>query len=327
MSGQKKITLKSLSEELETVKEQAKEIPLLKNEIAELKKIVEMLTSKDSVSSTNKGAEMMDTDRKEFKCKKCDFSSLSSISFKKHLVAQHQTKIECAHCDKTFLHNHELETHIEEHKIQKSFSCEVCQKDFYLQWRLEKHKNMHEETTKLCHFFTNKKLCPFDRIGCKFRHEEPKKASKSVEKNSNETNQKNDEEKKSEQIESVKKKQNEKGEKESVQSVILGAFEEDSRHHYSVNKECGLNNESQKCGRCKFITHSMGILRMHEQKTHKVYHNFDKVVDGFMFDDKKYYGVLSAMYDGAEQNRNKCEHCTFKTHSIGLLRMHETNSH
>ena len=102
---------------------------------------------------------------------------------------------------------------------------------------------------------------------------------------------------------------------------------EDARKHYSVNKECGLNNESQKCGRCNFITHSMGLLRMHEKKTHKVYHNFDKVVDGFRFDDKKYYDVLSAMYDGSELNTNECEYCTFKTHSDGLLRLHETNSH
>ena len=180
------MTLKSLSEELEIVKEQ--EIPLLKKEIADLKKIVEMLTSKDNVSSTNQGARMMDTDRKEFRCKKCDFSSFSSKSFKKHLVAQHPTKIECAHCDETFLHNHELETHIEEHQVQKSFSCEVCQKDFYLQWRLEKHRNVHAETTKVCHFFTNKKICPFDRVGCKFRHEEPKYANKNGERTFDETN-------------------------------------------------------------------------------------------------------------------------------------------
>ena len=56
--------------------------------------------------------------------------------------------------------------------MKKTFSCEACNKDFYLQWRLEKHRKVHEETTKLCRFYANKKICPFERVGCKFRHDE-----------------------------------------------------------------------------------------------------------------------------------------------------------
>ena len=96
------------------------------------------------------------------------------------------------------------------------------------------------------------------------------------------------------------KKQSEKSEKENDQSEIQRAFEEDSKQLYSVNKDCGLNNKSQKCGRCNFITHSMGRLRMHEKKEQKVYNNFDKVVDGYKFDDRKYFDVLAAMYEGDE---------------------------
>ena len=52
--------------------------------------------------------------------------------------------------------------------MKKTFSCEVCNKDFYLQWRLEKRRKVHVETT-----YANKKICsPFQKVGCKFRHDE-----------------------------------------------------------------------------------------------------------------------------------------------------------
>ena len=59
------------------------------------------------------------------------------------------------------------------------------------------------------------------------------------------------------------------------------------------------------------------------------YHNFEKIVDGFTFDNKKYFEVLNAMHNGEgdEVNKNKCEECNFKTHSAGLLKLHASNSH
>ena len=71
----------------------------------------------------------------------------------------------------------------------------------------------------------------------------------------------------------------------------------------------------------------MGLLRIHEKKVHKVYYNFEKIVDEFKLDNKKYFEMLSAMYDGDELNNNKCEECNFKTHSAGLLKLHALNSH
>ena len=110
----------------------------------------------------------------------------------------------------------------------------------------------------------------------------------------------------------IKKVQNKNDKKENVQDVILKAFKKESEEHYNVNQDCGLNNKCQKCSRCNFITHSMGLLRIHEKKSHKLYHNFDKVVDGFKFDSKKYFEVLSAMYDGDDLYRNQCDECNFK---------------
>ena len=41
-----------------------------------------------------------------------------------------------------------------------------------LQWRLNKHKASHQlETGKNCHFYNNKKPCPYEDIGCMFKHE------------------------------------------------------------------------------------------------------------------------------------------------------------
>ena len=111
------------------------------------------------------------------------------------------------------------------------------------------------------------------------------------------------------------------------ESEIIDAFQIDSKEHFNVNRDCGLNNESQKCKRCKFVTHSMGTLRMHEKHKHSVYNPFEKIIDGFKFDDQKYYEFLSAMFEGDELNKKKCRKCSFKTHSVGFLKIHETKSH
>ena len=112
-----------------------------------------------------------------------------------------------------------------------------------------------------------------------------------------------------------------------IHSAIIEAFEEDAKEHFAVNRDCGLNNATQKCNRCKFVTHSMGLLRIHEKKVHKVYHNFEKIVDGFKFDNIKYSEVLNAMYDGDELKKNQYEKCNFKTHSADILKLHISNSH
>ena len=44
-------------------------------------------------------------------------------------------------------------------------------KPFVLKWRLSKHKETHASpTVRNCHYFNNKKPCPFENIGCKFNH-------------------------------------------------------------------------------------------------------------------------------------------------------------
>ena len=77
----------------------------------------------------------------------------------------------CKECEKTFGKNSDLETHVvAEHGHEKAFGCEICGKLFVLEWRMKKHLVMHDEETTICKFFANQQDCPFEEIGCKFRH-------------------------------------------------------------------------------------------------------------------------------------------------------------
>ena len=50
--------------------------------------------------------------------------------------------------------------------------CDLCGKTFVMKWRFKKHTEAHSnKSQKYCHYFNNDKSCPFDEIGCKFRHQ------------------------------------------------------------------------------------------------------------------------------------------------------------
>ena len=40
-----------------------------------------------------------------------------------------------------------------------------------LKWHFEKHKEVHANKAKYCHYFNNKKECLFAQFRCKFKHE------------------------------------------------------------------------------------------------------------------------------------------------------------
>ena len=53
------------------------------------------------------------------------------------------------------------------HDLVEKFQCEQYDKTFVLEWRLMKHKRIHKEKNITnCHYFNNKKECPFEEIGC-----------------------------------------------------------------------------------------------------------------------------------------------------------------
>ena len=78
----------------------------------------------------------------------------------------------CSECGDIFSKNSDFEIHMEEvHHAETHFKCDLCEKTFLLEWRLKRHRDIHTEKPKKCKFFLNKELCPFDRLGCMFAHE------------------------------------------------------------------------------------------------------------------------------------------------------------
>ena len=83
--------------------------------------------------------------------------------------------IKCENCNSVFNRHCDLELHIEtDHIDLDKFECNECGKIFVLKWRLEKHKTMHTlKPVKICRYFSSNALCPFEKYGCKFRHDIP----------------------------------------------------------------------------------------------------------------------------------------------------------
>ena len=84
----------------------------------------------------------------------------------------HALHIKCNLCILKFRNTSELEKHIKwEHAGYESFECESCKKKLLTKFRLKKHMKMHlNVNTKICHYYKGNKSCPYDELGCKFRH-------------------------------------------------------------------------------------------------------------------------------------------------------------
>ena len=83
----------------------------------------------------------------------------------------HPKTYDCKICDKTFTESWKMEEHLEHHGMERPFKCSICEKGFYMKWRMEKHTRDHRVDIKFCHYFNNDKPCPYDEVGCKFKHE------------------------------------------------------------------------------------------------------------------------------------------------------------
>jgi hypothetical protein len=105
-------------------------------------------------------------------CKKCDKTFTYRMDLKTHIKEEHSKTFKCKSCDETFEARWILEVHMKDHEARKEFKCEICNKEFFLKWRLNQHKRGHDENERrFCHYFNNNKTCPYEEIGCKFRHE------------------------------------------------------------------------------------------------------------------------------------------------------------
>ena len=171
MTGEKKQTMKSLSQEILILKEQVKEIDPLKQKVLELLEMIKNLNFKESDEERNSVEEIQQV---AIKCNICERAFATKKKLKKHNQETHPSKIECQKCDKVFMKNCELEVHIKnQHTKVEEYTCDMCDKTFVLKWRLVKHQENHNDPTRRkCHYFNNEKDCPFEEIGCMFAHEE-----------------------------------------------------------------------------------------------------------------------------------------------------------
>ena len=151
MTAQKKMTVKSLTEEFCKMKDDLNEVPVLKKKMLELENALEtcnndkeimkgqikvlenkveiLQKSKDISESKNDNSEETTTVR--LKCRKCDETFLSKKSLKRHVSSNHAPQIECNDCDKIFSKHYDVEVHIKtDHKQRELHKCDKCDKQF-----------------------------------------------------------------------------------------------------------------------------------------------------------------------------------------------------
>ena len=133
MAGEKKKTIRTLSQEVDLLKEQVKEIPLLKMKLLEFEKMFNNLKSRKDFPENREKLEVI-------KCNHCDKSFGLKKKLKKHLCDTNTRENKCKTCDECFSENCELETHIKtQHSDNTEYGCDLCDKKFVLKWRLSKH--------------------------------------------------------------------------------------------------------------------------------------------------------------------------------------------
>ena len=157
------VTLKSLKVEFDAFKEEHKK------QLVEMEEKLKCAVKEIAVLKKNENSEETVS---ELKCESCSFTCNTKQMLKQHISQTHSREHKCKICKVGFKKSSDLEVHIKiTHSSTEKFECEQCGKQFFLKWRLTKHQNIHNsETTKKCHYFNNKKNCPFEAIGCMFLH-------------------------------------------------------------------------------------------------------------------------------------------------------------
>ena len=126
-----------------------------------------------------KQKELLKKTTPEYKCDECGLSFRKKTERRDHILKYHPKHIDCDLCELSFTESWRYETHLESHSKQKDFRCETCGKEFFMEWRLSQHMNIHENPNiKSCHYYNNSNSCPFENVGCKFKHEKSENCSK-----------------------------------------------------------------------------------------------------------------------------------------------------
>lgn len=98
-----------------------------------------------------------------FKCDLCDVRILSVFDKRIHMVTHDSSLGKCKTCNKVYRSIFQLECHLALHNRKFPFTCYICEKQFFAEYALWKHVDVHVEgTTKLC-----------DICGANFAHGAP----------------------------------------------------------------------------------------------------------------------------------------------------------
>ena len=102
-------------------------------------------------------------------CNACGVSMTTTREYKDHMRCHHsEESLKCNQCEQIFDEEWKLNAHLKKHK---EFCCQQCEKTFKFKDILEKHIAIAHEGMKLyCHFYNNKKNCPFEK-NCIFLRE------------------------------------------------------------------------------------------------------------------------------------------------------------
>ena len=157
MSAAKKITLKSLAEEFEKLKEEVIELRPLKKKVFELegelkkvnsdraeelkmldKRIVDINGKVELLANKLEKNQFDDIEKIElsnFKCKKCGVNFDSKKKLREHFINNHPVEIKCKECGASFEEHWKYERHLKEHDMKKEIKCNKCDQTFYTKWR------------------------------------------------------------------------------------------------------------------------------------------------------------------------------------------------
>ena len=155
-----------------TVKEIDVQFNLMREDFEDMKKKFDVLADKYATLEKKYEECLMSRKNTAFKCNSCDNELENKKDLQRHRKNHHLTNgsLQCAVCDKLFDLEWKLNAHMKNHK--KKYSCDYCEKTFRYEDTKDKHTKITHENLKLfCHYFNNKKDCPFNDE-CVFLHED-----------------------------------------------------------------------------------------------------------------------------------------------------------
>ena len=150
-----------------TVKDLEREISVQNKMIKKLNSNYDSLLEKYDELETK----YIQSTSKTYNCTFCGEKFQSGKDLGSHIRTEHgnEGSYKCDVCEKVFDQEWKQKAHIKNHK---KYQCDYCDKTFLYENFKQKHTTaVHEHLKLYCHYFNNKKVCPFD-TQCIFLHED-----------------------------------------------------------------------------------------------------------------------------------------------------------